>query len=228
FAVRLNVAPMPAAALALATSMLLTGALHEDGLADTADGLGGKTREQKLDIMRDSRIGTFGACALAISLMLRWSTLTDIAEPRFVALAVISSHGAARACLPAFMRLVPPARADGLSSGAGQPPWPSAVAALVLGVICLLFGFGPVAMMVTLLILLLAVLLFARLAIRQFGGQTGDLLGALEQIGESAVLLLAASLFQATAGGKRRPPRKNSPAQVLARCSRFSFVGAGR
>jgi adenosylcobinamide-GDP ribazoletransferase len=71
-AIRLNVAPPSAAALTLATTLLLTGAMHEDGLADTADGLGGRTREQKLEIMRDSRIGTFGACALAISLLLRW------------------------------------------------------------------------------------------------------------------------------------------------------------
>src|SRR5215813_4968884 len=63
-AIRLNAAAQPAAALALAATMLLTGAMHEDGLADTADGLGGKTREQSLNIMRDSRIGTFGACAL--------------------------------------------------------------------------------------------------------------------------------------------------------------------
>jgi adenosylcobinamide-GDP ribazoletransferase len=76
---------------------------------------------------------------------------------------------AAHAYLPAFMRLVPPARPDGLSSSAGQPPWPSVVAALALGIICLLFSFGPTAMMVTLLILLLAVL-----AVRHFGGQTGD------------------------------------------------------
>src|SRR4051794_2377955 len=68
-AVRANVAPQPAAALAIAATLLLTGAMHEDGLADAADGFGGKTREQALQIMRDSRIGTFGACALAISLL---------------------------------------------------------------------------------------------------------------------------------------------------------------
>src|SRR5260221_7350189 len=69
-AIRANAAPFPAAAITLAATLLLTGAMHEDGLADTADGLGGKTRKQKLEIMRDSRIGTFGACALAISLLL--------------------------------------------------------------------------------------------------------------------------------------------------------------
>src|SRR5262249_41157698 len=72
-AIRLNVAPIPAAALALAATMALTGAMHEDGLADSFDGLGGRTREQKLDIMRDSRLGTFGMLALVITLLLRWS-----------------------------------------------------------------------------------------------------------------------------------------------------------
>jgi adenosylcobinamide-GDP ribazoletransferase len=194
-AIRANAAPFPAAAVTLAATLLLTGAMHEDGLADTADGLGGRTREQKLEIMRDSRIGAFGACALAISLLLRWSTIADIAEPRFVAVALISAHVAARACLPAFMYLVPPARADGLSSGAGQPPFPSVVASLLLGAICLLFAFGPTGTVITLLMLFLAALLLARLATRQFGGQTGDVLGAMEQIAECVIFLAAASRF---------------------------------
>ena len=194
-AVRLNAAPQPAAALALAATMLLTGAMHEDGLADTADGLGGKTREQRLDIMRDSRIGTFGACALAISLMLRWSTIADIAEPHFVAGALIAAHVSARACLPAFMRLVPAARQDGLSSGAGRPPTASVVAALILAVICLLFALGIAGTIVALLLLVLAGLVLVRLATNKFGGQTGDVLGAMEQIGEAVILLVAASLF---------------------------------
>jgi adenosylcobinamide-GDP ribazoletransferase len=169
--------------------------MHEDGLADTADGLGGNTQEQRLQIMRDSRIGTFGACALAISLLLRWSTIADIAEPRFVAIALITAHVTARACLPAFMHLVPAARADGLSGGAGQPPFASVVAALLLGSISLLFAFGPTGAVVTLLMLFLAALLLARLSIRQFGGQTGDVLGATEQIAEAIVLLVASSRF---------------------------------
>jgi adenosylcobinamide-GDP ribazoletransferase len=194
-ALRLNEAPQPAAALTLATTLLLTGAMHEDGLADTADGLGGRTREQKLEIMRDSRIGTFGACALAISLLLRWSTIADIAEPRFVALALISAHVASRACLPAFMHLVPPARSDGLSGGAGSPPGSSVVAALLLGAFCLLFSFGLSATVIALLMLAAVGFLLARIALKQFGGQTGDVLGALEQLGEAAILLIAASLF---------------------------------
>ncbi len=194
-AVRFNAAPQPAAALALAATMLLTGAMHEDGLADTADGLGGKTREQRLDIMRDSRIGTFGASALAISLMLRWSTIADIAEPHFVALALVAAHVGARACLPAFMQLVPAARLDGLSSNAGRPPAPSVIAALILGVICLLFSLGVTGTIVAILLLVFAGLLLARLATREFGGQTGDVLGAMEQVGEAVILLVASSLF---------------------------------
>ena len=194
-AIRLNVAPIPAAALALAATMALTGAMHEDGLADSFDGLGGKTREQKLDIMRDSRIGTFGACALVISLMLRWSALADIAEPHVVAGALIAAHVGARACLPAFMHLVPAARQDGLSSDAGRPPAPSVIAALILAVICLLFALGVTGTIVGLLLLVLTGLLLARLGTRQFGGQTGDVLGAMEQVGEAAILLVAASLF---------------------------------
>ena len=194
-AVRFNAAPQPAAALALAATMLLTGAMHEDGLADTADGLGGKTREQKLDIMRDSRIGTFGACALAISLMLRWSTLADIAEPHVVAAALIAAHVGARASLPAFMQLVPAARQNGLSSGAGRPPTPSVIAALILSVVSLLFTLGVTGTIAALLLLVLAGAVLARLATRQFGGQTGDVIGAMEQVGEAVILLVASSLF---------------------------------
>jgi adenosylcobinamide-GDP ribazoletransferase len=130
-----------------------------------------------------------------ISLLLRWSTLVDIADPHFVAGALVAAHVGARACLPAFMQLVPAARQDGLSSGAGRPPAPSVIAALILSVICLLFALGVKGTIVALLLLLLAGLVLARLATRQFGGQTGDVLGAMEQVGEAVILLVAASLF---------------------------------
>jgi adenosylcobinamide-GDP ribazoletransferase len=175
--------------------MALTGAMHEDGLADSFDGMGGKTRDQKLEIMRDSRLGTFGALALVVTLLLRWSTLADIAEPRYVAIALISAHAAARAGMTAFMHLVPPARADGLSSDAGRPPGQRVAAALAIGIFILLFGFGAKGAMISLLLLAVAGIITARIAIRQIGGQTGDVLGAFEQVGEAIVLLIAASLF---------------------------------
>jgi adenosylcobinamide-GDP ribazoletransferase len=194
-AIRLNVAPIPAAALALAATMALTGAMHEDGLADSFDGMGGKTREHKLEIMRDSRIGTFGVVALVVTLLLRWSTLADIAEPRYVAIALISANAAARAGMTAFMHLVPLARADGLSSDAGRPPGQRVAAALAIGIFTLLLGFGAKGAMISLLLLAVGGIIAARIAIRQIGGQTGDVLGAFEQVGEAIILLVAASLF---------------------------------
>jgi adenosylcobinamide-GDP ribazoletransferase len=184
-----------AAVLALAATILVTGALHEDGLADTLDGLGGgKSREQKLEIMRDSRIGTYGACALILSIILRWSALAAIAEPMAVTAALLVAHAAARAALPAFMSLVRPARSDGLSAGAGQPPAQSAIIAAGLGILCLGVGFGPGRAIMAVILLSVSALIWGFIATRQIGGQTGDILGALEQAGEIVVLLMAAAL----------------------------------
>ena len=193
---RVNLPAPPASALAIAATTLLTGAMHEDGLADTADGFGGgKTREQKLEIMRDSRIGAYGACALILSFMLRWSALADIADPRFVAIALITAHVAARASLPAFMAFVPPARSDGLSSAVGRPPAQSAAISLLLGAIGLFLGLGAGSALFALSMLAAIGLLLAAFTQRQVGGQTGDVLGALEQAGEATILLIATSLF---------------------------------
>jgi adenosylcobinamide-GDP ribazoletransferase len=185
-----------AATLALATTILVTGALHEDGLADTLDGLGGgKSREQKLEIMRDSRIGTYGACALILSITLRWSALAAIAEPMAITAALLVAHAATRAALPAFMSLVPPARSEGLSAGAGQPPAQSAIIAASLGILCLVIGFGPGKAVMALILLSIVASIWGFIATRQIGGQTGDILGALEQAGEIVVLLMAAALI---------------------------------
>ena len=194
-AVRLHVPPEPAAVLALTATVLVTGAMHEDGLADTADALGGSTRERKLQIMRDSRIGTFGTAALALSFLLRWTALAEMADARAIAIALIVAHTVSRAVLPAFMYLVPPARADGLSTSAGRPPQQSGVVSLGLGILCLLFAFGPKLATIALLMLALAALVLARLAVRQIGGQTGDVLGAQEQIGEAILLLIASTMI---------------------------------
>jgi adenosylcobinamide-GDP ribazoletransferase len=192
---RIGLPAEAAAVLALAATMLVTGALHEDGLADTLDGLGGgRSREQKLEIMRDSRIGTYGACALIVSITLRWTALATIAEPAAVAAALLIAHAAARAALPAFMWLIPPARSDGLSAGAGLPPPQSATIAAGLGILCLAIGFGPGKAVTGLILLSVGALMWAFIATRQIGGQTGDILGALEQVGEIVVLLMAAAL----------------------------------
>jgi adenosylcobinamide-GDP ribazoletransferase len=195
---KLGLAPGLAGLLALAATALITGALHEDGLADTADGLGGgRTRERKLEIMRDSRIGSYGVCALILSFGLRWSALAAIGNPWAVMLALVSAHAAARTGLPAFMSLVPPARPDGLSARAGSPPGRSVAIAFGLGTLILALALGPAKALVGLVLLSLTGLILARLATRQIGGQTGDILGAFEQTGEILILLVAAAFLHA-------------------------------
>jgi adenosylcobinamide-GDP ribazoletransferase len=194
---QIGLPPLPAAALALAATAAITGCLHEDGLADTVDGFGGgKDPEHKLAIMRDSRLGTFGACALAASFILRWSALASIADPLPVAMALIAAHASARAALPMFMRLVRPARRDGLSAHAGRPPWESAAAACVVGALALLGGLGPIGAIAGLLLLTCASTAMAWLSVQEIGGQTGDVVGALEQVNEILILLAAAIVLK--------------------------------
>lgn len=192
-AVALGLPPLPAALLALTATLLATGCLHEDGLADVADGFGGgKTVERKLAVMRDSRIGAYGASALLLSLLLRASALAAVASPAGAFAALFAAHGASRALLPFFLRLVPPARPDGLGAGVGAVPVRSAQAALALGFLCLL-PLGLLPALAAALLLAAAFLLLRRLALRQIGGQTGDVCGALQQAAETLVLLAAAA-----------------------------------
>jgi adenosylcobinamide-GDP ribazoletransferase len=186
--------PILSSILTVAATLLITGALHEDGLADTADGFGASaSRERKLDIMRDSEIGTYGASALILSFMLRAGALVSLAEPRLAALALIAAHAGARATLPAFMRLVPNARRNGLSADAGTPPPGSARIAVLLGLAVILLCLGLGAALIACVLLAAMMGLMAWLCIRQIGGQTGDVLGALEQASEILILLIAAA-----------------------------------
>jgi adenosylcobinamide-GDP ribazoletransferase len=194
-AAAIRIPPALAAGLALGATLLTTGCLHEDGLADMADGFGGgRDRARKLEIMGDSRLGTYGACALMISLLLRWTALAGMVSPAAVASALIATHVTARAALPGFMRFVPPARFDGLSARAGQPALRSAVIAVLLGVLALAAGLGLAAAMVGVVVATCTGLIMAWLAMRQIGGQTGDVLGALEQIIEIVILLTAVAM----------------------------------
>ncbi|MDX8454009.1 adenosylcobinamide-GDP ribazoletransferase [Mesorhizobium sp. VK9D] len=187
----LGLATGQAAALALAATMLVTGCLHEDGFSDIADGFGGgRTRDRKLEIMRDSRIGAYGAAALGISLLIRWSALSQLAGPGHVFLALLAAHAASRGLFGAFMYLLPPARSDGLSAGAGTVTRETAIVGAALGAAALLaLGLGGAIAALILLGLLFAA--FRALCLSQIGGQTGDTIGALQQLGEIAVLLVA-------------------------------------
>jgi adenosylcobinamide-GDP ribazoletransferase len=190
----LGLAAVPSAALSVAATMLTTGCLHEDGLADTADGFGGGgSRDDKLEIMRDSRVGTYGASALILSVLLRTSAIASLAAPALVALPLIAAHTASRATMPITMRLVPPARSDGLSATAGSASPRSLGIASALGIAALVLAFGLTGGIVLTVLLLLVIGGMARLCIKQIGGQTGDVLGALEQVSEIIILLAAAA-----------------------------------
>ena len=193
--VRLNLPPFVCATLAVAAGMLLTGCLHEDGLADTADGLGGETRERALDIMRDSRIGVFGACALIVAFVLRVGAIADLPKAGLVAWALIGAHAAARGALPLFMCALPPARTDGLSAQAGAPTPMRACAAALIGAAILWIALGMAAALIAIVFMLLGTGVLALVSHRKLGGQTGDVLGTAEQIGECIVLMTTAARF---------------------------------
>jgi adenosylcobinamide-GDP ribazoletransferase len=190
-----GVPTLAAAGLAVAGTLLATGCLHEDGLADTADGFGGATsRERKLVIMGDSRIGAYGACALIMSLLLRVASIASLGDPLLVIPVLIAAHAAARSSMPLLMRFVPSARGDGLSADAGRPPLSAVVMAAVLGAIALGLGLGILPGLIALLLIAGATAFMGWLCLRQIGGQTGDVLGALEQISEILILLVASTL----------------------------------
>src|SRR5258708_22452079 len=122
------------ALLSLVAAGLVTGAIHEDGLADTADGFGGgHTREEKLAIMRDSRQGSYGIIALIVTIGLRAVALTTIGDPIDRAFALIAAHAASRAVLPPALYLMDPAREDGLGATAGRPTLAATLVAVAIG-----------------------------------------------------------------------------------------------
>jgi adenosylcobinamide-GDP ribazoletransferase len=183
-----------AALLAVFAGIVLTGALHEDGLADTADGFGGGSgRDDKLAIMHDSRLGSFGVVALILSIGLRAAALGTIGEPIHVCLALTAAHAASRGALPVLMRGLAPARPDGLGATAGRPSRAIAIVAAALGASIALALLGPRAGTLALMLTGAGVALAALLAQRQIGGYTGDVLGFFQQIGEIVMLLAAAA-----------------------------------
>lgn len=185
------------ALLTLGCGLILTGALHEDGLADCADALGGRDRAQALAIMRDSRVGSYGAMALILSLGLRTSVL--VALPGGVALAaVIGAHAFSRGALAMALDRLEPARTDGLGAMAGRPQRQAAMVALALGAAILLLAclfFAGIGVGLFALVLGgLAGLAALEVTRRRFGGYTGDVLGAVQQCIEVATLI-AFTLF---------------------------------
>ena len=179
--------PAPiAVVMSLAATLWLTGALHEDGLADTADGLGGAApRARALEIMRDSRIGTYGAVALGVVLCLKIMAL--VALP-WVAVALVAAHGLSRASSVLVLATSRYARDAGAAAGMAAPGLrlPSATALACLAMLAWAFGLGVLGAIAG---LGLAHIVLRRACERRLGGYTGDTLGAMQQVSELGVYL---------------------------------------
>ncbi len=185
---RVGLPPLAAAGLALAAMVALTGALHEDGLADTLDGLGGGwTRDDALRIMKDSRIGAYGAAGLVLLLGIKAAVLAELPVS-----ALLASGPASRLMPVCIMALLPYARVgDAAARAAPVATGPGGLA------VAALFGLAPLTLLGwrALPALLAATLLTGLMAAwfrRRLGGWTGDTLGAVQQATELAILLAAA------------------------------------
>ncbi len=194
-ALRVGLPPAIAAILALAATILVTGALHEDGLADLFDALGGHAgRARALEIMRDSRIGTYGTLALLLGLSLRAAALATLAAPWAVGTALVVAGCISRALMALLMALQHPARSDGLGAAAGRVTTGRAILACLLGAVSLLACPSPASAFAVLAASVTLFLLLERWTRSRLGGFTGDTVGATQQLCETACLLaLAAS-----------------------------------
>jgi adenosylcobinamide-GDP ribazoletransferase len=197
FGLMLDLGPWLAATLSVAAMVLTTGALHEDGLADTADSIGGITREKRLEIMRDSRIGSFGASALFLSLALRIGAQAALASrldngAMVSAILIVASLSRTAGLMP--LVFLPPARLDGMSQAVGQPArktfWRAGGIAVILAIVLGALADLPAGGIALMLALSgLAGLALTRFAKRHLGGQTGDIAGAAQQAAEIAALI---------------------------------------
>lgn len=182
-----------AAALVLAMGALLTGAMHEDGLADSCDGLwGGWTRERRLEIMKDSHIGSYGVMGLLLVTLARWSAVVGLLQAGALA-PLIAAAALSRAPMAALLAGLPNARGHGLSAAVGRPGAMAACAAggVALGLALALAGpAGLIAAGAA----AATTLGLGALARRKIGGQTGDILGASQQLAEMAALAALAAL----------------------------------
>lgn len=199
--------------LAMGFSLLLTGAFHEDGWADVWDGFGGGWKvTDKLNIMKDSRVGTYGASALIIILLLKYQTLSLLADvnPIYVIYALILSHTLSRALATSLIYNMPYVREDALTKVkplAQNLSLKSLVILCFTGLLVLIFVITQSVMTIEQALYLLLFLYLLRLAIkawfiRQLGGYTGDCLGAAQQLSEVFIYLVLVSWFSSSSAIK--------------------------
>jgi adenosylcobinamide-GDP ribazoletransferase len=186
--------PLLAAAWSLAATLIITGAFHEDGLADTVDGLGGgATPARKLEIMRDSRIGSYGAAALFLSLIVRTAAIAALGLPRVVLTAMILAGMLGRSAMIVPLLVLRPARGDGMGASVSEPRLISAGVGLGLAVITAFLFLPPLSGAGAVVLGFSSSCVLTIIADRQLGGHTGDVLGAAEVVAECVVLTLIAS-----------------------------------
>ena len=174
----------------LATITLITGALHEDGLADFSDGITARSRSRRLEIMRDPKIGTFGVLALIFCIGLKVGVLGNLAAPNLAMKALIVAAVISRGMMPLIMYFMKPAQPDGLGHDAGRPTARRMLTALIfsagIGFIALEFWNAIFALILSATV----VLAIGLLAHRRLAGYTGDVLGAAQQCAEITVLIV--------------------------------------
>lgn len=192
----LGESPLVAAGLAVLATFLVTGGLHEDGLADTADGFGGgATPERKLEIMDDSRVGTFGAAALLFSIGLRAAALTSLAVfgSWRAALVLVAAETVSRAAMVRLWHALPAARMGGLAHDTGPPDQQAMLIALAIAAVVVIVtvipSYGFWAAVVGSVLAVGATYGLTVLTASQIGGRTGDTLGACQQIAAVAFLI---------------------------------------
>ena len=187
--------PVLSALIAIAGGAVLTGGLHEDGLADFADGMGGGTTpERRLEIMSDSRIGTYGVLVLVISVGGRAAALAAIGDVFAVFGALVATAAISRGLLPIVVASMEPAKEDGLGRFAGRPTTPVWTTALGLGTAIVILA-APGGWIGCLIAAALAALVTGWIARQAVGGYTGDVLGAVQQAAEFLALVLIAGVM---------------------------------
>jgi adenosylcobinamide-GDP ribazoletransferase len=186
-----------AAIVAIAAGLLITGAFHEDGLADVADAFaGGTTPERRLEILKDSRHGTYGVAALCTSIVVRWVAAAATASSAALFAGFVAAHTLGRTAAVGTMAVLPPAAEAGLGADHARHlrAAPTAVGVLAgLAITVLAGGWWSGAMIAAALLVTAAT---AWLAMRKVGGLVGDVLGAIEQVVECAVLVVVSGLAE--------------------------------
>jgi len=183
--------------IGMAATLLATGAFHEDGFADSCDGFGGGWHKQQvLDIMKDSRVGSYAVLGVGLILLLKWNVLSEldvVAGSLGLATALVAAHAVSRLAALALIHTLDYARAEADDESKSKPltqrlTWPDLSVAMLTALLpCLLLPLADV--LTALAAVALTTVLAARYFVKRIGGYTGDCLGATQQLTEIAFYL---------------------------------------